>query len=125
MFMYDHVWMCVCACIYLHTDEKLYLKLLENKSNSDQNAFQAHYLEIYFKTWVCSWGHFFAYANKLVTIMNGGYSTALLKKKKLFFVFERETIYSRILGPFINIFTLTTNRWRYDSTIYFYKIYLN
>ena len=38
--------MCVRACIYLHTDEKLYLKLLENKSNSDQNAFQAHYLEI-------------------------------------------------------------------------------
>lgn len=42
--------------------------------------------------------------------MNGGYSTALLKKKKLFFVFERETIYNRILVPFINIFTLTTNR---------------
>lgn len=112
--------MCVCACIYLHTDEKLYLKLLENKSNSDQNAFQAYYLEIYLKTWVCSWGHFFAYA-KLVTIMNGGYSTALLKEKTIF-VFESETniqMYSRVLVPFINLFTLTTNRWCYDSTIYF------
>lgn len=41
--------------------------------------------------------------------MNGGYSTALLKEETIF-VFESETIYSRLLVPFINIFTLTTNR---------------
>lgn len=44
--------------------------------------------------------------------MNGGYSTALLKEKTIF-VFESETniqMYSRVLVPFINLFTLTTNR---------------
>lgn len=44
--------------------------------------------------------------------MNGGYSTALLKEETIF-VFESETnirIYSRVLVPFMNLFTLTTNR---------------
>lgn len=50
--------MTVCECVfvsvyYLHTDEKLYLKLLENQIQL-KNAFQAHYLEICLKTWVCS-----------------------------------------------------------------------
>lgn len=44
--------------------------------------------------------------------MNGAYSTALLKKETIF-VFESETniqIYSRVLVPFVNLFTLTTSR---------------
>lgn len=44
--------MCVCAYVYLHADENLYLKLLE--INSDQNAFQVHYLENDPNPWVCS-----------------------------------------------------------------------
>jgi hypothetical protein len=40
--VYESVYECLFVPVYyIHTDEKLYLKLLENKSNLDQNAFQA------------------------------------------------------------------------------------
>lgn len=120
MFVGDCVWACVCSCIYLHTDEKLYLKLLENKSNSDQNAFQAHYLEIYLKTWVCSWGNFSAFA-KSFTIMNGGYSA--LFKEGTIFVFESETniqSYSRVLSFSYVFFILATKD---DAMILLYILY--
>lgn len=89
--------MCVCAYVYLHADENLYLKLLE--INSDQNAFQVHYLENDPNPWVYSRGQFSLY-HVSHSYKWGGYSSALSEEETIF-VFENEIniqIYSGVLA---------------------------